>query len=163
MSMKRVGLAIALACVSASSGSVLATPGSGVTLSNKVVSAAVAIEARTMANKLLLLEVGSDRAPVNIENVHQTFAPGGYSGWHSHPGPGFVIVEQGTITIETTVGCFVDYPQGSVLFALPGNILNASNRTSAPAVLDGYFFLPSFDPPGANFRVDEPAQSGSCN
>jgi quercetin dioxygenase-like cupin family protein len=127
------------------------------------VSAAVNIHAQTMANKLLLLEVGSDRAPVNILNVHQAFAPGGYSGWHSHPGPGFVIVEQGTITIETTVGCFVDYPQGSVLFAVPGNILNASNRTSAPAVLDGYFFLPSFDPPGANFRVDEPAQYGSCN
>ncbi len=163
MSMKGVGLAIALVCVLASSDSLLATPGSGVTLSNKVVSAAVAIQARTMAHKLLLLDVGSDREPVNIENVHQTFAPGGYSGWHSHPGPGFVIVEQGTITIETTVGCFVDYPQGSVLFAVPGNILNASNRTSAPVVLDGYFFLPSFDPPGANFRVDEPAQYGPCS
>jgi hypothetical protein len=40
------------------------------------VSAAVNIHAQTMANKLLLLEVGSDRAPVNILNVHQAFAPG---------------------------------------------------------------------------------------
>jgi quercetin dioxygenase-like cupin family protein len=146
-----------------STGNVLATPGSGVTPSYKVVSAAVNIHVQTMANKLLLLDVGSDRAPVNILNVHQTFAPGGYSGWHTHSGPGFVIVEQGTITIETTVGCFVDYPQGSALFEVPGNIHNASNRSGTPAVLDAYFFLPAFDPPGANSRVDEPPQYGSCN
>jgi len=157
-------LALALTLV----GSVLcniasATPGSGVTPSYKVVSSNVNIDARAIAGKLLWLQFGSDRAPINILNVHQTFAPGGYSGWHTHSGPGIVIVEQGTITIEEKEGCFVDYPQGSVLFeGGPGHIHNASNRTAAPVILDAYFFLPAFDPPGGNSRIDEPVQYGDC-
>ena len=119
------------------------------------------------AGKILILIFGSEKAagePINILNVHQTFAPGGYSGWHTHAGPGIVIVEQGTITIEETEGCFVDYPQGSVLFHRgPGQIQNLSNRTTTPVILDTYFFLPAFDPPGANLRVDEPVQTGPCN
>jgi len=116
-----------------------------------------------MAGKLLLLEFGSDKDPVNILNAHATFAPGAFSGWHTHAGPGIVIVEQGTLTIEQTVGCFVDYPQGSVLFeGGPDHIHNASNRTSTPVVIDSYFFLPAFAPPGANSRIDEPAQYGNC-
>ena len=97
----------------------LATPGFGVTPSGKVVSSNADISVQTAAGKILILIFGSEKAagePINILNVHQTFAPGGYSGWHTHAGPGIVIVEQGTITIEETAGCFVDYPQGSVLF-----------------------------------------------
>ena len=84
------------------SGNAFGTPGSGVTPSFKVVSANANINVQSMAGKLLLLEFGKDRTPINILNVHQTFAPGGYSGWHTHAGPGIVIVEQGTITIEET-------------------------------------------------------------
>jgi len=145
----------------------LATDGSGVTPSGKVVSSNADISVQTAAGKILILIFGSEKAagePINILNVHQTFAPGGYSGWHTHAGPGIVIVEQGTITIEETEGCFVDYPQGSVLFHRgPGHIQNLSNRTTTPVILDTYFFLPAFDPPGANLRVDEPVQTGPCN
>ena len=145
----------------------LATDGSGVTPSGKVVSSNADISVQTAAGKILFLIFGSEKAagePINIVNVHQTFAPGGYSGWHTHAGPGIVIVEQGTITIEETEGCFVDYPQGSVLFHRgPGQIQNLSNRTTTPVILDTYFFLPAFDPPGANLRVDEPVQTGPCN
>jgi len=145
----------------------LATDGSGVTPSGKVVSSNADISVQTAAGKILILIFGSEKAagePINILNVHQTFAPGGYSGWHTHAGPGIVIVEQGTITIEETEGCFVDYPQGSVLFHRgPGQIQNLSNRTTTPVILDTYFFLPAFDPPGANLRVDEPVQTGPCN
>jgi quercetin dioxygenase-like cupin family protein len=110
-----------------------------------------------------MLEFGSDKEPINILNVHQVFAPGGYSGWHTHAGPGIVIVEQGTITIEETAGCYVDYPQGSVLFeGGPNHIHNASNRTGTNVILDAYFFLPAFNPPGGNSRIDEPVQYGEC-
>jgi quercetin dioxygenase-like cupin family protein len=144
---------------------VSATPGSGVTPSYKVVSSNVGIATQVVGGPHggLLLLLGKDQDLVNILNVHQTFAPGGYSGWHTHAGPGLVIVEQGTITIETTVGCFTDYPQGSVLFeGGPGHIHNALNRTSTPVILDAYFFLPAFDPPGGNSRIDEPEQYGDC-
>ena len=139
------------------------TPGSGVSPSYKVVSSNANIAARAIAGKLLLLEFDTSRHPINILNVHQTFVPGGYSGWHTHAGPGIVIVEQGTITIEEKAGCFVDYPEGSVLFeGGPSHIHNASNRTSSPVILDAYFFLPAFDPPGGNSRIDEPVQYGDC-
>src|SRR6266567_9014907 len=85
----------------------LATDGSGVTPSGKVVSSNADISVQTAAGKILILIFGSEKAagePINILNVHQTFAPGGYSGWHTHAGPGIVIVEQGTITIEETEG-----------------------------------------------------------
>ena len=150
----------------AASGPVSATPGSGVTPSYKVVSSNVGISTQVVGGPAggVLLLFGKDRGPTNILNVHQTFAPGAFSGWHTHAGPGFVIVEQGTITIENTVGCFVDYPRGSVLFeGGPGHIHNASNRTNAPVILDAYFFLPAFDPPGGNSRIDEPEQYGDCS
>ncbi len=111
----------------------------------------------------LFLRFGMSKAPINVLNVHQNFAPGAYSGWHTHSGPGIVIVEKGTISIEETEGCFVDYPQGSVLFeGGPGHIHNATNRTASLVIVDAYFFLPAFDPPGANSRVDEPVQTGPC-
>lgn len=161
--VRKVGTGFAIVSMVLWAGNALGTPGSGVTPSYKVVSANADINVQSMAGKLLLLEFGSDKAPINILNVHQTFAPGGFSGWHTHAGPGIVIVEQGTITIEETAGCYVDYPQGSVLFEGGlGLIHNASNRTGTPVILDAYFFLPAFDPPGANSRIDEPVQYGDC-
>jgi hypothetical protein len=144
-----------------------ATPGSGVTASGRVVSSNANIFVNAPGNGMLMLMFGNRGTaggPINILNVHNTFAAGGYSGWHTHAGPGIVIVEQGTLTIEETEGCFVDYPVGSVLFeGGPGHIHNASNRTGTPVILDSYFFLPAFDPPGANSRIDEPIQIGPCN
>jgi quercetin dioxygenase-like cupin family protein len=173
-SIVRVASLLALtltACITAS-----ATPGSGVTPSNKVVSgnvnidvvsrnanAAALSQVAAMAGKLLLLQFGSDNAPINILNSTLTFAPGGFSGWHSHGGPGIVIVVQGTISLERTSGCFVDYPQGSVFFeAGPSEIHNAVNRTGSPVIVDAYFFLPAFVPPGGNLRIDQPVQFGPC-
>jgi quercetin dioxygenase-like cupin family protein len=147
-------------------GTVFATPGSGVTASGRVVSSNANIFVNAPGNGMLMLMFGESSRksdPVNLLNVHNTFAPGGFSGWHTHAGPGIVIVEQGTITIENTEGCFIDYPQGSVLFeGGPGHVHNASNRTSTPVILDSYFFLPAFDPAGGNSRIDEPIQVGPC-
>jgi hypothetical protein len=146
--------------------STFATPGFGVTGSGKVVSSNADIFVKAPGADMLLLMFGrgdTSGNQINILNVHNTFAPGGYSGWHTHAGPGIVIVEQGTITIEAPAACFGDFPQGSVLFeGGPGHIHNALNRTQTPVVLDSYFFLPSFDPPGGNSRIDEPVQTGPC-
>ena len=37
--------------------------------------------------------------PLDITTVLNTFDPGGYSGWHSHPGPVYVTVLSGTLTV----------------------------------------------------------------
>src|SRR5215471_8322176 len=114
MMIRKVVLALALSSMLFAGVSSLATPGSGVTPTNKVVSSNADIFVQAIGNRLKL-RFGSKKAPINILNVHQVFAPGAFSGWHTHAGPGIVIVEQGTLTIEETEGCYVDYPQGSVL------------------------------------------------
>src|SRR5688572_24085199 len=47
--------------------------------------------------------------------VHFKVAPGGYFGWHTHPGPVFVMITAGTLTLyhadDPTTG--VDYYAGS--------------------------------------------------
>ena len=161
--MKPSRLALTIAGAFSLAISASATPSSGVTGSGRVVSSSANILVKAKTNKLSL-NFESAEAPINILNVHQTFAPGGFSGWHTHSGPGLVVVEQGTITIEEHEGCFVDYPQGAVLFeGGPGRIHNALNRTPTPVILDAYFFLPAFDPPGANSRVDADSQPGPCD
>lgn len=37
--------------------------------------------------------------PIDVATQVVTFAPGGYSGWHTHPGPVFFTVTQGTLTV----------------------------------------------------------------
>jgi hypothetical protein len=74
------------------SGHLLATPASQSVVSNKVVSASANIFAQSLGDNLVKLRVGDDHAPINIVSFHITYGPGGFSGWHSHSGPGFVIV-----------------------------------------------------------------------
>ena len=161
--MKPRILALTIAGAFSLAVSASATPSSGVTGSGKVVSSSANILVKAGTNKLSL-SFGSTKAPINILNVHQTFAPGGFSGWHTHSGPGLVVVEHGTITIEEHEGCFVDYPEGAVLFeGGPSRIHNALNRTPTAVILDAYFLLPTFDPPGANSRIDADIQPGPCD
>ena len=161
--VRKVVAGFALVAMVLWTGNALGTPGSGVTPSNRVVSSNANINVQSMAGKLLLLEFGSDKAPINIFNVHQTFAPGGYSGWHTHSGPGDRHRGAGNDNDRGDGGMLRGLRQGSVLFeGGPGHIHNASNRTGTPVILDAYFFLPEFDPPGANSRIDEPVQYGDC-
>jgi quercetin dioxygenase-like cupin family protein len=139
------------------------TAASGVTTTGTaVVSSDANILAVPGGNKLALT-FDDAKAPIDILQVHKTFAPGGFSGWHTHAGPGVFVVEQGTLTIEKPQGCFVDYPQGSVVFeGGPTKIHNALNRTATPVTIDTIFFLPKFNPAGGNSRIDEPPLTGAC-
>ena len=38
-------------------------------------------------------------APTDTVVMTTTIAPGGSTGWHSHPGPAFIVVTSGTITL----------------------------------------------------------------
>jgi hypothetical protein len=37
--------------------------------------------------------------PIDVATQIATFQPGGYSGWHTHPGPVFFTVRTGTLTV----------------------------------------------------------------
>ena len=48
--------------------------------------------------KFWRLELESGQ-PIDIATQIVTFQPGGFSGWHTHPGPVFVTVRTGTLTV----------------------------------------------------------------
>ena len=83
-------------------GSALGTPGVGVI--GAPILARGTLERRTATTATT---TGQAERPVKIE-LHKpsdaivqqvTIAPGGSTGWHSHPGPAIVIVKSGSLTL----------------------------------------------------------------
>src|SRR6476469_4731921 len=86
-----------------------------------------------------------------------TIAPGGHTGWHTHPGPTFVAVAQGEGTLYHAMsGCpATKYAAGSGFMQPPTEVHNMRNEGSAPLVLWAFYTLP----PGtsnAAIRIDQP-------
>jgi mannose-6-phosphate isomerase-like protein (cupin superfamily) len=91
-----------------------------------------------------------------------TIAPGGHTGWHTHPGPTFVAVAQGEGTLYHGMsGCpATKYAAGSGFMQPATEVHNMRNEGSAPLVLWAFYALP----PGtsnAAIRVDQP-QPAAC-
>jgi quercetin dioxygenase-like cupin family protein len=120
----------------------------------------------------LALQQGLDIVTTKI-----TVAPGGSSGWHSHPGGSIVIVQQGEITIYASIEkgddgqgqsqsvqegghhCVITkYTQGQSFIELPGAVVDAVNTGSTDFVL--YVTFPGV-PVGGSSRIDQP-NPGTC-
>lgn len=71
-----------------------ATPSSG--SSTTVIGRALISEDVKIKTKAIKLQT---KEPFEVITQTVTFQPGGTSGWHSHPGPVFVIVKTGTVTV----------------------------------------------------------------
>jgi quercetin dioxygenase-like cupin family protein len=155
------------AAVTALAGAVLATPGSGTT----GVVAARAAFADIVDLKFSIRDGYRGRDNVQVRNAGDTvmqqitFAPGGFSGWHSHPGPAVVLIRSGELTFydgddESCSGrtfsagqALIDPGQGHVHYAV--------NQGTTPAEV----WVTYFDvPPGTGamgVRDDAPAP-GNC-
>jgi quercetin dioxygenase-like cupin family protein len=158
---------IITAAVTALAGAVLATPGSGTT----GVVAARAAFADIVDLKFSIRDDYRGRDNIQVRNAGDTvmqqitFAPGGFSGWHSHPGPAVVLIRSGELTFydgddESCSGrtfsagqASIDPGQGHVHFAV--------NQGTTPAEV----WVTYFDvPPGTGsmgVRDDAPAP-GNC-
>jgi quercetin dioxygenase-like cupin family protein len=66
----------------------LSTPGAGVV---------GPVLARGTLDDRAKLKIRSEASDVVTQHV--TIAPGGHTGWHSHPGPAIVVVAAGTLTL----------------------------------------------------------------
>ncbi len=91
-----------------------------------------------------------------------TIAPGGRTGWHTHPGPTFVAVAAGEGTLYHGMsGCpATKYATGAGFMQPPTEVHNMRNEGSTPLVLWAFYALP----PGttnAAIRVDQP-QPAEC-
>ena len=99
--------------------------------------------------------------PQDVVVRQLTIAPGGNSGWHSHPGPVYVLVTQGTLTNynaedPTCTGTTISAGQGFV--EPPRNVHIVRNEGTTTAVLVATFVDV---PVGGSFRIDAP-RPGNC-
>ena len=133
---------------------VLASPGSGVTITTFVT-----------ANFDHAVHLNSDRVkfqtkdPTDVRIQKLVFDPGGFSGWHHHPGIVIVTVESGALTLWESDCSSQTYgpglPNGAV-FAEGGDSPQEVT-TAGGATVYATFVAPSVDPPVT--RVEDNAIS----
>ena len=152
---------IGTAMVAAASGGVVrATPPSGTT--------STLIGRATFDESFNIKRTGPDgwdvkvKATPNLDVVVQriVFQPGGQSGWHSHPGPVFISVVEGTMTFyesdDPTCAPVVRHA-GEGFLDVGDHAHLARNETSEPATNVVTYLIP----PGLPPRTDEP-NPGNC-
>ncbi len=155
--------AAAVSTATALAGAALTTPNSGVLVSSVVARAGFADPVD------IKFKVGpGDQDVIHVSNAQETvmqqvvIAPGGYTGWHTHPGPVLVLVKAGALTLYSsedptcmgrtyTAGqAFVDRGQGHVH-------IGRNEGSENLEIWSAYFDVP----PGAPFRIDAPSP-GNC-
>jgi mannose-6-phosphate isomerase-like protein (cupin superfamily) len=102
-----------------------------------------------------LIACGS--TPCDTAYQQLTIAPGGHTGWHTHPGPTFVAVAQGEGTLYHGMsGCpATKYTTGAGFMQPSTEVHNMRNEGSTPLVLWAFYALP----PGTTnpaIRIDQP-------
>jgi quercetin dioxygenase-like cupin family protein len=84
---------------------------------------------------------------------HQTYAPGGHSGWHSHPGATVIYVESGTMSFYTGNCVRQTFTAGQGAVEPADQLALARNEGTVPLVLRVvYFNVPVAGSP----RIDQP-------
>jgi quercetin dioxygenase-like cupin family protein len=155
----RAGLVgICAICVAAVA---LATPGSGV-LSNVVSRSTVGpfhVKSKDKPDGSFDVHLHS-KGDSDVVTQTVTFAPGGHSGWHNHPGPAIVSVKSGTLTFyeadDPTCTPLV-FPAGTGFVEAGGHVHIARNEGGENLTLNVTYIVPV----GAPQRIDEPAR-GNC-
>lgn len=153
-----VGRALALGLIGAiaSIGIAAATPGSaavGTILSVGTLPAGVKVHTDDL--KL------STRDDVQVVTQTIRIAPGGHTGWHSHPGPVFVTIAAGTMTFydadDPTCSAGIYATADSFVDRGGGHVHIARNEGSVDLVLFATYLVPI----GAPIRTDVP-NPGTC-
>ena len=85
--------------------------------------------------------------------THLVIAPGGNTGWHSHPGLVFALVRSGDLTIYDDHFAKSVFPAGTGLTEEPGHVHIGVNEGDTNLELVIFFLSPK----GAGTRIDQPA------
>lgn len=156
----RLAIAIAAALVSvvAMAGISLATDAVGVSSTTLATGSLdeLNLNVKTDAWKVHLRTKGM----TDVTTVQNTVAPGGSFGWHSHPGPSFIIVKSGTITFYhgDDPTCAPDvYHAGQALVDTGNDVHIGRNEGTESVVVIVTRLIPAGDAP----RDNQPA-SGFC-
>jgi len=84
-----------------------------------------------------------------------TFAPGGQSGWHSHPGPVFISVREGTMTFYEEDCTATVRTAGEGFLDTGAHAHLARNESGASATNVVTYFAPP-NTPSTGLRIDQP-------
>jgi quercetin dioxygenase-like cupin family protein len=101
------------------------------------------------------------RHPSNVVSVRIDFRAGDTTGWHSHPGPVFVQVVSGAVTLRHAAHgqCLSQVVRaGHGFFETPGAVHVAENPRPAPAVLYATFVLPPKAGPEVSAPIPAPCR-----
>lgn len=106
---------------------------------------------------------GTTTAPIAIVTAGQpttlyvqsiALGPAAHSGWHSHPGPEYSVIDEGTVHLQTAHSCApAAFAAGQAIF-IPANVPHiVSNEGTERAAATVTYTLPADLP----VRVDAPA------
>ena len=141
---------IGLAGVAIFSVTALATTGGGVVGTTQV-RGTLAGPVHTNADRVKFQT--KDDADVVVQTF--TYSPGGFSGWHTHPGFVLAVVESGALTVQ--VGCSTNTysagPPADSFYESGTTPIMARNLGAEPAVVRVTYVVPK----GSPVRLDVPA------
>jgi quercetin dioxygenase-like cupin family protein len=162
---RQLALAAIVAAICSVSVAAVLTPPSGISIATVFARASF-----TDPTDLKFKVKGQSQEVTNVNNAQETviqqivIAPGGSTGWHSHPGPVVVLIKSGqmsfydgddpTCTVRTySAGeAFIDSGQGHV------HIARNESQSQNLELWATYFDVP----PGGAFRIDAP-NPGNCS
>ncbi len=166
MKIKQILLVfVGVLAVSAIAFAAVLTPGSGIILRNDFVRAGFT----ELTGITFRVGKGREHELIQVNRAQETvmqqvvIAPGGFTGWHSHPGPVIVLVKSGqlsfydgedpscTVRTYSAGQAFIDRGQGHV--HIGRNESPSENLELWSTYLDV--------PPGEAFRIDAP-NPGNC-
>jgi len=153
-----LALLIVVAAVAGYGGTVLATSQRGITSTVFAIGQLHEIDAKTLSSKWQARV--DTKGESDVWMLENRIAPGGSFGWHSHPGPSFVVVKTGALTLyraddPSCTGEVVE--AGSGFVDNGGDIHLVRNEGSVETVV----YVMSLVPRGAARRIDE-AQPSNC-
>jgi quercetin dioxygenase-like cupin family protein len=105
---KALALCILAAVAAVAAAAAFATPGSGFITRDVV--------ARGTLEPHFKIKLQDSSSPGDVVVQHFVLAPGGYSGWHFHPGPAIVTIKSGEFTLDQAMDCSsATYAAGQVV------------------------------------------------
>jgi quercetin dioxygenase-like cupin family protein len=155
-------LVVALVGVAVYVGNVLATPGTGTTTTilAKSLFDEIDLNAHTIPADVWQARLKTHGLS-DVYVVDNKIAPGGTTGWHSHPGPSLIFVVSGTVTnyMSDDPTCTGETYSAGMGFvdAGGGDVHTLRNEGTVPAETIAVQFLPK----GAVRRIDMPSP-GNC-
>jgi quercetin dioxygenase-like cupin family protein len=134
------GAAIGLGAVAIFSVTALASTGGGFSGTPQV-RGTLTGDVKVNADRIKFQTKGA--TDVVVQTV--TYTPGGFSGWHTHPGFVLVVVESGALTLQ--VGCSINtYSVGDSFYESGTTPIMARNLGTSPAVGRITYIVPHGSP-----------------